>query len=259
MVEQMAETKERVILVVEDNPDHRKAFRILLERDGYVAIECSSGREALKMLEKISVDLMTLDLSMPDVDGFDVLQATRLKHPELKIVVVSGFLQGSMNLAAKKLGAAVTLDKNLAADLLLPVVRDLLNPIEVNHTTEPIQMKRQITRALAAHVMWTAKLKAAIQSGHSSYSLPEVEADDQCELGKWLKSYIPPELKISHHYAKTLELHHEFHGVARRIFSLAISGKSTEALKAMEANGDITKASASLVSELRAWNQATGA
>ena len=116
-------------------------------------------------------------------------------------------------------------------------------------------MKREITKAVSAHVMWTAKFKTAIQSGESSYSLPEIEADDQCELGKWLKSQISPELKNSPHYAKTLELHHQFHGVAGRIFNLAIHGKSTEALKA---NGDFTKASASLVSELRAWNEAMG-
>jgi DNA-binding NarL/FixJ family response regulator len=95
----------------------------------YLVIERSSGREALKALEKISVDLMTLDLSMPDVDGFDVLRSVRTKHPELKIVVVSGFLHGSMNQAAKLLGAAATLDKNRATDLLLSIVRDLLNPI----------------------------------------------------------------------------------------------------------------------------------
>jgi hypothetical protein len=115
----------------------------------------------------------------------------------------------------------------------------------------------EIIKAVSAHVLWTAKLKTAIYSGESSYSLPEVEADDRCELGKWL-SQISPELKKSPHYAKTLELHHQFHGVAGRIFSLAINGRSTEALKATEANGDITKASASLVSELRAWNQAIG-
>jgi CheY-like chemotaxis protein len=122
----MAEAKERVILVVDDNADHRKGFRILLESGGFLVIERSSGREALKALETISVDLMILDLSMPDVDGFDVLRVARSKHPDLKIVVVSGFLHGSMNQAAKLLGAAVTLDKSIAADKLLPVVRDLL-------------------------------------------------------------------------------------------------------------------------------------
>jgi hypothetical protein len=119
-------------------------------------------------------------------------------------------------------------------------------------------MKRQTTKAVSAHVMLTAKLKAAIQSGERSYSLPEVETDDQCELGKWLKSPISPELHNSPHYAKTLELHHQFHNVADRVFSFAINGKSTDAMKAMEANGDITRACASLVSELRAWNHAMG-
>jgi CheY-like chemotaxis protein len=123
----MAEIK--VILVVDDNSDHRKGFRILLENSGYSVVECNSGKEALRTLEKTNFDLMTLDLSMPDVDGFEVLRVVRSKHPELKVVVVSGFLQGSMNEAAKMLGAAVTLDKTVAADLLLPVVQGLLkNP-----------------------------------------------------------------------------------------------------------------------------------
>jgi hypothetical protein len=119
-------------------------------------------------------------------------------------------------------------------------------------------MKTEIIKAVSAHVMWTAKLKTAIHSGESSSSLPEIEADDRCELGKWLKSEISPELKKSLHYAKTLELHHQFHLVAGRIFGLAINGKSTDALKALEASGDFTRASASLVGELQAWNKATG-
>jgi DNA-binding NtrC family response regulator len=136
IVEQMAEAKERVILVVEDNPDRPKSLRVLLEIGGHVAIECSARREALKALEKIGVDLMTLGLSMPDVDGFDLPPATRSKHPELKSAVVSEFLRGVW-IELPRLGAAVTLDKNLAADTLLRVVRDLLNPIELTPQLSP--------------------------------------------------------------------------------------------------------------------------
>jgi CheY-like chemotaxis protein len=125
----MAETMDQSILVVDDNPDDRKLFRRMLENAGYSVVECSSGKEALTAVEKTRFALMTLDLSMPDMDGFDVLREVRSKHPEIKIMVVSGFRHGSMNKAAKSLGAATTLDKNLAADLLLPMVRDLLkNP-----------------------------------------------------------------------------------------------------------------------------------
>lgn len=123
----MAEAKKQVILVVDDNSKDRLAFRLLLESGGYSVVECTSGREAQAALEAAVFDLMTLDLSMPDGDGFEVLRVVRRRHPELKIVVVSGFLHGSMNEAAKLLGAAVALDKTVTAELLLPVVRDLLN------------------------------------------------------------------------------------------------------------------------------------
>jgi CheY-like chemotaxis protein len=122
----MAETKEQSILIVDDNSVDRALFRAILEGAGYSVVESSSGKEALTAVEKTSFELMTLDLSMPEMDGFDVLRAVRSKHPELKIIVVSGFRHGSMNQAAKSLGAATTLDKNLATDLLLPMVRDLL-------------------------------------------------------------------------------------------------------------------------------------
>jgi CheY-like chemotaxis protein len=122
----MAETKEQSILVVDDNSDDRKLFRRMLENAGYSVVECSSGKEALTAVEKTRFALMTLDLSMPDMDGFEVLRAVRSKHPDIKIIVVSGFKYGSMSEAAKSMGAAETLDKNVAKFLLLPMIGDLL-------------------------------------------------------------------------------------------------------------------------------------
>jgi len=125
----MMETRKRIILVVDDNSDHRKAFRILLENGGYSVVECESGKDALKTLEKKNFDLMTLDLSMPDVNGLEVLGVVRSKYPQLKIVAVSGFLQGKMDQVARLLGAVATLEKNVATDSLLTVVDGLLkNP-----------------------------------------------------------------------------------------------------------------------------------
>jgi CheY-like chemotaxis protein len=63
----------------------------MLESAGYSVVESSSGKEALTAAEKTTFELMPFDLNMPDMDGFDVLRAVRSKHPELKIVAVSGF------------------------------------------------------------------------------------------------------------------------------------------------------------------------
>ena len=125
----MAETKEQSILVVDDSPDDRVLFRKILKGTGYSVVEGSSGKEALASVEKARFALMTLDMSMPGVDGFKVLQVARSKQPELKIVAVSGLMHGRVLEPAKALGADAALDKNQATDLLLPLVRNLLkNP-----------------------------------------------------------------------------------------------------------------------------------
>jgi len=128
-VKRVAETKEQSILVVDDNPDHRKMFRSRLESGGYSVVEASSGKEALAAIEKTRFALMILDLSMPDMDGFDVLRAVRSTRRDLMIIVVSGLMHGKPLDSAGILGADATLDKDQTSDLLLPMVRDLLeNP-----------------------------------------------------------------------------------------------------------------------------------
>jgi DNA-binding NarL/FixJ family response regulator len=65
----------------------------------------------LAAIEKKRFPLMILDLSMSDVDGFDLLRPVRGKHPELKILVATGFLHGQLLEVARLLEADATLDK----------------------------------------------------------------------------------------------------------------------------------------------------
>ncbi len=64
------------VLVVEDDRDIREVLRRYLERAGLGVLTTGSGAEALRLLEG-SVDLVLLDLGLPDVDGTDVLVAAR--------------------------------------------------------------------------------------------------------------------------------------------------------------------------------------
>ncbi len=63
-------------LIVDDEPLARRNLRLLLEKDPQIEIldECRNGREAVKAINTLSPDLIFLDIQMPEMDGFDVLE-----------------------------------------------------------------------------------------------------------------------------------------------------------------------------------------
>jgi two-component system response regulator EvgA len=112
--------------VVDDDSQVRKFFSQVLNRAGYSVYEACNGLEAKDFMQRIQFDLIILDLNMPEMDGFEVLKFARSELPDVKIIVASGFMQGTMLRAAKLFGAAATLDKPVPISLLLSTVRDVL-------------------------------------------------------------------------------------------------------------------------------------
>src|SRR5881396_1322646 len=82
---------KRTVLLVEDEPDVRLAARMMLEAAGYAVIEASGGEEALEQVERTKVDAVLLDLRMPDVDGWSVLENLQAQRrtSRLPVIVVS--------------------------------------------------------------------------------------------------------------------------------------------------------------------------
>jgi two-component system LytT family response regulator len=79
--------KEIRAMVVDDEPLAREGIRVLLEKDEEVecVAECGDGREAVREIERVAPDLLFLDIQMPEMDGFEVLQA--LDEEDLPVVV----------------------------------------------------------------------------------------------------------------------------------------------------------------------------
>lgn len=70
-------TQELRVMIIEDDPEIIRLHSIFLKRAGYEPIPALGGRQALRLLEEITVDLILLDLMMPDLDGWAVLRAIR--------------------------------------------------------------------------------------------------------------------------------------------------------------------------------------
>ena len=114
------------ILIVDDDPQIRRKFRMLLEKAGHSVTEAGNGRQAWRILEDQIFDLLVLDLSMPEMDGFELMSAAHLRFPQAKILIVSGYLNRTLLKIAGRLGATATLNKKHAPERLRSTVRRLL-------------------------------------------------------------------------------------------------------------------------------------
>ena len=78
------------VLVVDDEPALRRSVRAYLEDLDHQVLEAENGQMALEILATTPVDVALVDLNMPVLDGYAVIEAARQRHPEMPTVVISG-------------------------------------------------------------------------------------------------------------------------------------------------------------------------
>lgn len=112
------------ILVAEDDQSMRKFLALALERAGHVVTTAEDGKVALQTLEEDnSFDLLLADIVMPGMDGIELSQKAMSKHPNIKVMFITGF-------------AAVAMGKSNPANEVAHVLskpfhlNDLVNQVE---------------------------------------------------------------------------------------------------------------------------------
>jgi CheY-like chemotaxis protein len=116
------------ILIVDDSVSIRRSIRQMLSQKDYVILEASDGREALEKIEEESPDLLLLDLEMPGMNGYDVLNVLRTRSllPDLKIAVLTSRSSEKHRQRARELGAHKYITKPCSNNTLLEIVATLL-------------------------------------------------------------------------------------------------------------------------------------
>ncbi len=96
------------VLVVDDDTDVRAALTMLLEADGHSVVELDDGLKVLDIISEHGVDVILLDISMPQVDGFEVLGMLMLdpRSAGVPVVVISARGRPSDKAQAMALGAS---------------------------------------------------------------------------------------------------------------------------------------------------------
>jgi hypothetical protein len=118
-----------------------------------------------------------------------------------------------------------------------------------------MELKDQISKAIAQHGLWKSRLLKSIETKNNEFDINIVKTDNNCEFGKWLYNTIPNELRNSTSYSNTVKYHAEFHKKTAEVLQLIANGQMEEAKMAINIESDFAVISSNLTLELMAWKR----
>ena len=117
------------ILIVDDETDLRRMFKMLFESNGYEVIEASNGNEAIDLYRSSPVDLIIMDVFMPEKEGIETILELTSEFPDVNVIAISGGGKvGTRDCldSALEFGAKRVFTKPVTADRLLRAVEQIL-------------------------------------------------------------------------------------------------------------------------------------
>ncbi|MBW1821299.1 MAG: response regulator [Deltaproteobacteria bacterium] len=93
------------VLVVDDDPGICKYLNDILSRKHYKVVIADCGREAIRKVNQTAFDLILLDLSLPDLEGYKVMDHIKQKSPESIVIIITGFASIESAIKALRKGA----------------------------------------------------------------------------------------------------------------------------------------------------------
>lgn len=115
------------ILVVDDAAFMRMMIKDILIKSGYDVVgEATNGAEAVVRFRELEPDLVTMDITMPEMDGITALKEIKKTHPQARVIMCSAMGQQAMVLEAIQAGARDFVVKPFQADRVLDAVKKAL-------------------------------------------------------------------------------------------------------------------------------------
>ena len=178
-------------IMADDHPVVLKGLKEIISEsfDKAIIDETTTGYELLRKVQNNQYDLVLLDISLPDINGLEVLKEIKKKKPKLPVLIISMYLEEQYALRAMKAGAQGYVTKRSASDELVLAVRKILSG------------KRYISPAFAEKMLYDFESDAE-KSPHESLSDRELQV--LCMIGKGKAvNQIAEELHVSANTVRT--------------------------------------------------------
>lgn len=122
------QSSETTVFIVDDNLNHSAGIKQLLElqSDYQVAGIANNGEEAVKKLSDFKVDLILMDINMPEMDGIVAIQQLIASNPDLKILALTGYDDPDLIFRAMKSGVKGYILKTMVTSQLVGAIEEIL-------------------------------------------------------------------------------------------------------------------------------------
>jgi len=122
----MTENKPLKILVVDDSALNRQVIVEYLRHKEIITIEAEDGEQALQFIETEKPDIILLDLIMPIMDGFEVLEYLKKQNNKIPVIVITAYLKGNTFQKCMELGAKGFLNKPVKMQELFNLISQVM-------------------------------------------------------------------------------------------------------------------------------------
>ena len=111
------------ILIIDDDEDFRSYVYDLLTSRGFEVFSAANGKEGVDTINKEKIDIILVDMIMPEREGVETIMEVRLTHPDIKIIAMSGAIRHDTYLRlAGELGADITMSKPFKKEEMLNAI-----------------------------------------------------------------------------------------------------------------------------------------
>jgi CheY-like chemotaxis protein/HPt (histidine-containing phosphotransfer) domain-containing protein/two-component sensor histidine kinase len=229
------------ILIVEDNPVNQKVAETMLEKRGHRVFVASNGREALETLDKEHIDVILMDVQMPEMDGFEATELIRDREKgnggHIPIVAMTAHAMKGDRERCLAAGMDSYISKPIRAEQLFTVIQNLANrPQEKKKEGTPTSKHTQ----LAEHVFDFSKVLSSLDGDMGLFEeianlFLSVAADNIAKLREGVAKGDPGAVQEASHTLKGSAGHFGAKRTLDAVHRLELIGKNgtwTEAEKA---------------------------
>ncbi len=136
--------KRTIILVIDDEESMRDSCSMILAKDGFRSETAENGTVGLEKIQSLNPDLVLIDLKMPGISGFEVLEKAKEFDPNIIAIVITGYATVESAVEAMKKGAYDFLPKPFTPDQLRLIIKRGLERRRLIQETESLRREKKL-------------------------------------------------------------------------------------------------------------------